>query len=319
MSLSKRFLLKFFRLYASRSYTRLERSLKKPQRSQMNTLQEILSHANSPIQTYADFRCLPLVTYDDLEAEILSAKNNDGPYLSGEKPFNYEPTSGSSGVKKLIPYTRPLIQSFTQMFLCWAYDLLQYGPKLKGGRLYFSVSPHFYEQETGLEDDSDYLSGLTGLAFQYFALLPPQIKKLKNPDDFFQVLCLYLLAANDLEVISVWSPSFLLSLLDYLNSHALELSELGAIGTITCQGICFNFGSIDPRKIEILANANFSNKFSLSTSVLFPDLKIISCWGAHNASAGFHQLESLFPNILVQEKGLLATEAPITNRKVNTG
>lgn len=320
-SVFKRILLKLFRVYAARSFARLEQALKNPQQSQMRTLQAILSHAHvqnvktqacgsGAVRTYAEFLRLPLVRYEDIERSILTAKNVGAGFLSVEKPFNYEPTSGSSGVRKLIPYTRPLLQSFTQMFLCWAYDLLHYGPKLAGGRMYFSVSPQFHEQETGLADDSDYLSGLTGLAFQFFALLPAQIKKLKNPDDFFEVLCLYLLAADDLEIISVWSPSFLLSVVNYLSLHADELIQSGALGCIERAGITFSFGSISQLKLRALED--FSEGQILPLQVLFPALKLISCWGAHNSAAGYSQLQRLFPAVLVQEKGLLATEAPIT-------
>lgn len=300
--------LKLFGLYAGKSYRRLEDTLKHPRQAQLHTLTEILKLANLPTKTwtYRQFRQLPLQSYEDLETQIQKAITAQSGYLSHQKPFNYEPTSGSSGAKKLIPYTSDLIQSFTNLFRCWAYDMLQYGPPLTGGRLYFSVSPQFHESEYGLTDDSDYLSGLTGLLFKRFSLVPNTVKALNQPEDFFRVVSLYLLAAKDLEIISIWSPSFLLAFVDYIASHRDELKKDLQTPEISLAGRKFKYGQISVQKLKALDQAE------LQMDILFPALKLISCWGANNALAGYRQLQTLFPKVLVQEKGLLATEAPLT-------
>jgi hypothetical protein len=45
---------------------------------------------------------------------------------------------------------------------------------------------------------------------------------------------------------------------------------------------------------------------------LWPQLKLISCWDSVTAADGAAGLKSRFPNVLIQGKGLLATEAPMT-------
>lgn len=301
----KRLLLRAFAVYAGRAFGRLEAALRSPRRAQLATLGEILALARTEVVDYHAFRRLPLQTYEDLEATIVAGERG-GPGLSLGRPFNYEPTSGSSGAAKLIPYTRELIGSFTTLFLCWAHDLLSLGPKLAGGRVYFSVSPQFQASGHGLADDSDYLAGLTGRLFRHFVLVPPTVKRLHRPEDFFRVVSLYLLAAPDLEVISIWSPSFLLRFLAYIHAERDSLRAQLAQSAITVAGQRFVYGQAPPATLAALGAAE------PDWARLFPALKLISCWGANNARAGFSELRRRFPQVLVQEKGLLATEAPLT-------
>jgi hypothetical protein len=303
----KKLLLKAFQLATAWHWHKYERALSQPRQTQMQTLNHILKLSTATsIESYEQFKNLPQQSYEDLEKTILVAQNTEYNFLSKAKPITYEPTSGSSGARKLIPYTSALLNSFTQLFMLWAHDLLRDGPRLNGGRLYFSVSPQFHETEHGLADDSDYLTGPTGWLFKHFSLVPAQIKRLKNPSDFFFVLALYLLAAEDLEVISIWSPSFLLAVLEFIQNNREKLLKAGKQAQHTVAGITFRPGTISVFKQTELA------KQSPNWPVLFPALKLISCWGAHNSAQGYHKLKQLFPNILVQEKGLLATEAPLT-------
>ncbi|PKL79136.1 MAG: hypothetical protein CVV27_02300 [Candidatus Melainabacteria bacterium HGW-Melainabacteria-1] len=301
-------LLKAFALASAWPYRRLEAALADPRAAQLATLKRLLRLANvdSAIQDYAAFCQLPLLSYEDIGPRIEAALTAGQGWLSRRAPVMYEPTSGSSGAAKLIPYTPALLRSFTSLFLCWAHDLLSQGPALKGGRIYFSVSPQFHASGHGLADDSEYLTGPSSWLFKHFTLVPPGIKALSDPEDFFRVLALYLLAAEDLEVISVWSPSYLLAVLDYINGHRQELAEGLLQPTVTAGGRSFVLPRARRLKAELLKTE------PLPWTGLFPALKLISCWGAGNAQPGFRQLQLLFPRALVQAKGLLATEAPIS-------
>lgn len=312
----KRLLLKAFAAFSGLAWRRLERALESPRQTQLKTLKRLLRQARlaEPIADYERFKKLPLQSYDELEPRIQTAIDTGQHWLSRRKPFTHEPTSGSSGAKKLIPYTPALIRSFTHMFLCWAHDLLRYGPGFGGGRIYFSVSPQFHDTDYGLSDDSEYLSGPTAWIFRRFTLVPAAVKSLREPEDFLRVVSAHLLSADDLEVISVWSPSFLLSLLDYIQDHALELSKALQQGTVSGGGKVFKLVPVREAKIEALQTV------TLNYPQLFPGLRLISCWGSHNAAVGWRELQARFPGVLVQAKGLLATEAPITipSQKYNT-
>ncbi|MBY0371127.1 GH3 auxin-responsive promoter family protein, partial [bacterium] len=192
--------------------------------------------------------------------------------------FHYEPTSGSSGGKKLIPYNRPLLTAFGDLLALWCADLEQNGPNLKWGCIYTSISPAFHEGEFhGLEDDREYLPWLVRKALGKRFLTSPTLKKAKTTEEYYHALATLLLAEPELEVLSFWNPSVLLVLVDYIREHKAD----------------FKISSDSPQE-------------------WWPELKWVSCWGSGWAENAFRTTQELFPRSLVQAKGLLATEAPLT-------
>ncbi len=304
MSLWQKAALSAFETFAQVAYRQFEIRLQQPQQTQMYTLSQILRLSSSKAQTYREFQALPLLDYSDLSAQIETHRVHGKTPLSLAQPRHYEPTSGSSGASKWIPYTPALLHSFTQLFIYWAADSLKYGPRLQGGRIYFSVSPQF--QTAGLADDADYLTGPTQWFFRQFQAAPSRLKQLRDPGDFFHVLCLYLLACPDLEVISIWSPSFLTSVLDYLARERQALLKDASAREVTRGGQRFVYGTIALAKQQALQSE------PLNLKILFPELRLISAWGSHHAQVGLNQLRTLFPDVHLQAKGLLATEAPIS-------
>lgn len=301
-------LLKAFTLATALLWQRFERALQKPRKTQMKTLQAILKAAGrSELRDYAQFSQLPLCDYEDLAPRIARAREQGKNFLSQARPRFYEPTSGSSGICKLIPYTPALLQSFTHLFLLWAHDTLRYGPALRGGRIYFSVSPQFHATAEGLSDDSAYLTGPVSKLFQIFTIVPPQIKALRNPSDFYRILALYLLAAPDLEVISIWSPGFLLALLEEIRTQRQTLAEAGQSACHEVQSLRFKTGVVPATSRAALLSTGEPD-----WPRLFPGLRLISCWAAQNSAVGYRRLQALFPGVHLQAKGLLATEAPIS-------
>ena len=102
------------------------------------------------------------------------------------------------------------------MFLIWLDDLLRKGPNLGHGRVYISVSPHFDHPEVtptgvpvGLDDDAEYLGSVLRRLVQPSMVNPPGTAGIRDPQAFKRRVSLALLEAEDLEVISVWNPSFL--------------------------------------------------------------------------------------------------------------
>jgi hypothetical protein len=105
-----------------------------------------------------------------------------------------------------------------------------------------------------------------------------------------------LLQAESLEIISIWSPSFLTAQLDYIQQHRAQLHERLK-------------GEMSAIRLQILLSQESPN---ICWGKLWPQLKLISCWDSVTAADGAAGLKSRFPNTLIQGKGLLATEAPMT-------
>lgn len=284
------------------------RALDRPKLTQKLVRQEICDRLmqseygkSLKISSVADWQRVPIVDYDKLEPWILGEQNcqRDRIPLTPEPILFYEKTSGSSGAVKWIPYTRSLRKSFNQMFCVWAHDLIQNGPKFSTGKLYACISPQLdapdarSQKSLILQDDLNYLDGwLRWLLFPWLVMpekldLPPDIHRFKHQ------LSRALLQAETLEIISIWSPSFLQIHLNYIQQNQELLREQLQ-------------GKVSHQRLQLLAEPQ------IPWSQVWSNLKLISCWDAANSADGARGLRSQFPDVLVQGKGLLATEAPMT-------
>src|SRR5262249_16391668 len=84
---------------------------------------------------------VPLATYDDFSAPIQRIAPRDKNVLACESVQLLEPTGGSTGGEKLIPYTLELRRQFQRGLAAWIYDLFRRRPGIRAGRAYWSISP----------------------------------------------------------------------------------------------------------------------------------------------------------------------------------
>ena len=100
---------------------------------------------------------------------------------------------------------------------------------------------------------------------------PKNIKLEKNMDNFYLKTAVKLLETKILSLISVWSPSFLLLLIQYIEKNKEKLLKK----------ISFR------RRKDIekyLINGEYSE--------VWKDLKVISCWGDGNAAHYINDLKT---------------------------
>lgn len=305
---------------------KFSQALKNPRRSQRSVQQEIYRNfLSSDYGKSLDFKAaphaslneqwnqIPVVNYEDIqdwmepahlasELEPEKPKNSTalpGKSLTPEPILFYEKTSGSRGPAKWIPYTQSLRSSFNSMFCVWVHDLIQNGPKFQTGKFYFCISPQLKDPQVlteisgGLADDSEYLDGWLRALLSLVLVAPPRLQHLQDPDEFKEQLSLELLCEDCLEAISIWSPSFLKVLLDYMETHRESLLEkLGH--------------KISGKRAQQLQSS------PIPWTEIWPKLKLISCWDSSHSREQAEFLRKLFPGVMVQGKGLLATEAPMT-------
>ena len=271
---------------------RFRDALHDPERAQAETLARILRVvAGSPYVrslglgadvSYESFaKRVPIVSYEDLRSWIDCEATTGIPQLSSEPAVLFERTSGSSGKSKLVPYTRSLLESFNSYFVIWASDVLKRGPRLHSARMFWGVSPAI---ETGgrtpfgtpisLANDAGYLAPRYQRLLGCLLVAPPELKCITDGAAFRRALATALLAEPELEIISVWSPTYLLSILD-------------TIRTLRGEDV-------------------------IRWDRLWPELKLVSCWTDAAAATFVPALRQAFPQALIQGKGLLATEAAMT-------
>jgi hypothetical protein len=289
-----RLLIKGFGLLLAPIARRFDRALQNPQAAQAKVQQQLVDRLiqseygrSLGVKSCADWEKVPIVTYDDLP---------DLEHLTSEPILFYEKTSGSRGASKEIPYTKSLRRSFSQMFCVWAYDLIHH-IRFTTGKVYFCVSPKLYtdvggvsaKQNASLPTDADYLDRWLTWILSPFLVTLPNAQTLQDPEEFKCKLSLRILKEEALEIISIWNPSFLKVILDYISTNRSRLQP-----------------KLPTDRAKLL------NQPVIPWQQVWPHLKLISCWDAAGAVDQANSLRSLFPHVLIQGKGLLATEAPMT-------
>ncbi len=290
INLFKSCIVFLFKLYAKRRYQAFREDLKHPKVTQLRVRHELeKKYLKSARYNYTQipFGELKIHSYNDL-LEVGAIED-----VCSDKILFFEETSGSSGIKKKIPYTKALLKSFSDMFILWAYDIVA-NQSFKSYKFYFSISPQFSASGSGLEDDSDYLGPILSKVLSPFVVVLKGASRLYDSDEFLMKLGLRLVSQRDLEIISIWSPTFLLSLIHFIHEHEEEFKTHLKIGSY--KGLNFKSCELE----------------GLSPRSLFPSLRFISSWGSASAALKFNQLKELFPEVMLQKKGLLATEAPMT-------
>jgi hypothetical protein len=278
-----------------------------PARAQARLLRELATRAarteygrHHRVRSADDFRArLPVVAWSEVAPWVAEQMAREGRILVDEPVRFYEKTSGSSGAAKHVPYTTSLLRSFARAFAAWAHDVLARGPRLCTGAMYFCVSPSFAAAETtangvpvGLDDDADYLGPALRALLSPFFVVPPGAARERDPARFKRAVCAHLARSRRLEIVSVWNPSFLSVLLDWIEEHRADLAaDLRA--------------RRDPRA-DALASS------SIDWATLWPELKLVSCWASASAAPLASALARRLPHVTLQPKGLLATEAPLT-------
>ncbi len=300
-----RAIVKAFGAALSPAARRFERALAAPAAAQLRVRDQIAAQlAQSEYGRWlgvwgpADFeRRVPVVDHDDIGGWLARQREHEARVVTPDPVLCYEKTSGSSGPAKYIPYTAALRRSFSHAFAVWAHDLIARGPRFTTGRIYFSLSPSFaHEAETtrgvpvGMADDRDYLDGWLRRALAPF-WVGLGLDRERDPERFKRRTAMALLACADLEVISVWNPTFLLVHLELI----AERRDLFAAGA-RLSGERLRALMADP----------------IDWTRVWPKLALVSCWTSAAAARPAERVRALFPGVLVQGKGLLATEAPVT-------
>ena len=304
-------------------------------RAQSEVLREIIgrnrgtdygrTHAFYRIQTPAFFqRRVPLTTYDDYDDLIGRIAAGEDNVLTRDKVRLLEPTSGTTRGEKLIPYTSGLRSQFQRAISTWIGDLFHQRPAVRNGRAYWSISPALGEPRTtagnvpiGFDDDTAYLGRAERFFIKRLLAVSAAVAKLDGIDNFRYATLLSLLLADDLSLISVWSPTFLIALFDSLDEwtdricHDLRQDQwrLPASGGGSAD-VTIRFNRRRGIEIASILKSNATRHEKIQQ--LWRKLALISCWTDAAAAARVDDLVNLFPAVEIQPKGLFATEGAVS-------
>lgn len=262
---------------------------------------------------------VPTRSYEDYAEYVEKIKAGHKNILSEERVFLLEPTSGSSGANKLIPYTKGLQKQFQKAIDPWIFDLIIKKPRILMGRHYWSISPNNRvdvdsKVPIGFASDEEYLSSVNNKLLKIIKPVPDEVKKIENIESFWYVSLFFLIKEKNLSLISIWHPSWLeilLSKLDiYKDSLLMDIynGKLNPPHKLE-DGLNKKIHSyIKPNKkrhkeLEAIFRENKNYK------KIWPNLQIISLWQDRQS---LKILKDYFPDVLFQYKGLIATEGMIS-------
>jgi hypothetical protein len=261
-----------------------------------------LEHGFGSMQSIHDFQTrVPVSDWSRICRWVDRAKSGEERVLTAEYPVHFERTSGSGEQHKDVPYTNALLREFQSALVVWLATLVRDCPGIAGPS-YWSISPDNSPPEqtaagvtVGSASDASYLEGSPAEK-----LLPTVVGSIApgtNPGEW-QLEALRVMAAEpELRMLSVWSPTFLLSLLDVLLDGARTEQSLGALKE-----------TLPVDRYKALSAAIEYQDFT----GLWPQLQVISCWADGPSAVYAARLESLFPGSRLVPKGLFATEGVVS-------
>lgn len=256
---------------------------------------------NNGSRDYAQFTKQHKISdYSDYQAQMEELKRTS--------KIRFHPTSGSTHKRKWIPYTEALKTEFDNAISPWLGDLYRSYPKIKKGSHYWSLSwlPNELRKEC-TSNDVEIMPAWKKFLLNQTMSVPNQVQYLNNSHESAISSITYLCSQEELSLISVWSPTFLISFLELLSNNKHEIVNYLKTGKWIYNLAC-PINHKQAEKIEKTSNI-YDPAF---LQELWPNLALISAWDSGSSTHWSQKLKILFPKVPFQGKGLLTTEAVIT-------
>ena len=260
---------------------------------------------------------VPITDYEYWQSSISKQQQGKDFVLTKLDCERYQPTSGSTSKIKWIPYTQAFLNELDNAISPWVADLYQQYPGVRKGKHYWSLSwvPSDLRNKltTSINNDLQLLPWWKRMFMAGSMAVPESISLAETSDESFFATACYLLSSRDLSFISVWSPTFGLSLLEFIQDHKVDLQQVLTQGhwpgkypglkNIPCP--------INPKSAKIMAQWNGKADANFTQSI-WPDLALISAWDTSSSKIWAKKLHARFPHCEFQGKGLWATEGVIS-------
>jgi hypothetical protein len=265
-----------------------------------------MRHSFADLSSAKEYQqAVPLTNYEHYSPYIEDIAQGKQGVLTHEPVLLFEPSSGTSSASKLIPYTKSLKAEFQRGIAPWVVSLFRRKPELLRGSAYWSISPPMTQKQyhsqipVGFSEDAEYLGFMGRWLHSQVTAVPQEVAYLTDVDAFRRQTLVYLLAAESLALISVWSPTFLTLLLMHLIDNqdeilwSLEKSKL----------------TVAVKRAETIKSIMQHEQGYGLFERIWPNLAVISCWTHGPSEMYAKELREHFPNVEIQGKGLVATEA----------
>lgn len=266
---------------------------------QINSLDEF--RQNIPIQKYRDIS-------DKINIAVACNKS-----ISKDKIKYFQPTSGSTSKEKWIPYTERFLKELNSASLTWICDIYKNFPKVKNGKQYWSLSwlPEEIRKKRK-NDDLEVLNFFEKILLKNIMALKWDVSHFPSAYTSMLGTCIGLVNTRDLTLISIWSPTYLLSLLNFIKVNKELIIEMCKKKDWDDELNLkeFKFPKVCKTNLNFLIKWNGHNISELAN--LWPNLALISCWDSSTSKKWALEIKGIFPNVPIQGKGLWATEGVVS-------
>jgi hypothetical protein len=283
-----------------------------------------LKHSFGTIDSVTAFqKAVPIQSYEDVRPYIDKIADGAQNVLTADSVQRFGVSSGSTSASKLVPYTMSLIAEFQEGIDPWMYHLMRDYPGILGGKAYWSVTPIGERQKfssggipIGFDDERSYFGKLTQWVLGTVMTTPSELAIVEDMDAFRYATLRFLLQEKSLSWVSIWNPTFATLFLNPLTKWFDQLIEDIRTGSMSIDlGVTPEVDASirkslikSPRRAKELAQIRDRKNGSLYEEI-WPRLQLISCWAHGNSGEAVKQLQNYFPNVAIQPKGLIATEA----------
>lgn len=260
---------------------------------------------------------VPVTEYGHWEKLIERQRRTGEAVLSTTPCERYQPTSGSTSSIKWIPYSKQFLAQVDAFISPMIYRMYRQYPGIQKGVHYWSLSWIPTELRShicpNINDDLNLLPWWKRIFMSLTMAVPNHVAHAPTSEASMFATACYLCAADNLSLVSVWSPTFFLNMLDLIRERREEIAmvlEDGRWGEKR-QSLAYLPCPRSSKGATVLTNW----KGSLSPANLarlWPNLRVISAWDTWTSAAWAEELKRLLPFAALDGKGLLATEGIVS-------
>lgn len=318
----RRIVCKAFAAAGSLEVRALERATREPRRAQLEHLKGIIrrnagtvfgaDHRFASIRSYEDFRAaVPVRDYEEYRPYIDRMVAGERRVLTGEDPFMFATTSGTTGKAKYIPVTEGYLREFRRASVASGFQLLRDFPAIPRRGVTLSIASPAEEWRTPGGAPAGAISGAlflreSPLFRRFISPVPYEVFLIRDYEARYYTL-LRLALVLPLACFYTLNPSTIVMLVRRLRTYGQDLVRDVAEGALTgpatpspaLRQALARFLVPDRPRAQELQLLLDSDQFVPHR--IWPGLQVVCCWTKAAASFYLSDFPEFFGPVPVRD------------------
>ena len=296
----------FLELSCQKAYIRYWQHVNNLKQVQQYRLSSILKQQAYPDLDYVTFaQHFPLTTYKHWKRKIEQHILHHEHSMGAARIQHYQSAMFEQGQTKFIPNTDAFINELDRALSVWIVGLYQQYPQLKKTTQYWEGpigSQLEMPQQKVVNNMGLSLSTTKRILNDATRTVPVEVGMAKNEQDRLFATAVYLVADQNLGLISVWKSQAILDLLNLIQQERSAIIQVLRTGCWQRTGLSYLPA---PKACE---QSYKLERLSLDTALdwlsIWPKLTVISCQEYGQAHQAKKTLQHYFPNVNFETKGI---------------